>query len=98
MHFICAREAEQEDSIGPLIRKAFGGTYIANENFTRESAEQALNDGVVDAVAFGKAFIANPDLVARFAAKAPLNTWDDQTFFGGGAKGYIDYPTLPHTV
>ncbi len=96
--FICAREAQQEDSIGPLIRKAFGGTYIANENFTRESAEQALNDGVVDAVAFGKAFIANPDLVARFAAKAPLNTWDDQTFFGGGAKGYIDYPTLPHTV
>ena len=96
--FICAREAQQEDSIGPLIRKAFGGTYIANENFTRESAEQALNDGVADAVAFGKAFIANPDLVARFAAKAPLNTWDVQTFFGGGAKGYIDYPTLPHTV
>jgi 2,4-dienoyl-CoA reductase-like NADH-dependent reductase (Old Yellow Enzyme family) len=96
--FICSREAQQDDSIGPLIRKAFGGMYIANENFTYESAEQALNDDFADAVAFGKAFIANPDLVARFAAKAPLNTWDDKTFYGGGSKGYIDYPTLPKTL
>jgi len=90
--FICAREARLADSIGPRIREAFGGVYIANENFTGETAEQALADGVADAVAFGKAFIANPDLVARFATKAPLNAWDDRTFFGGGAKGYIDYP------
>ena len=96
--FICAREARREDSIGPRIREAFGSVYIANENFTSETAEQSLADGSADAVAFGKAFIANPDLVARFAAKFPLNTWDDQTFFGGGAKGYIDYPTLPHTI
>ena len=96
--FICAREARLEDSIGPRIREAFGGVYIANENFTSETAAQSLADGSADAVAFGKAFIANPDLVARFAAKSPLNTWDDQTFFGGGAKGYIDYPTLPHTI
>ena len=96
--FICAREARQEDSIGPQIREAFGGVYIANENFTYESAEQALSEGVADAVAFGKAFIANPDLVGRFAAKAPLNAWDDTTFFGGGSKGYIDYPTLPDNL
>ncbi len=92
--FICAREATLEDSIGPRLRDAFGGVYIANENFTRESAEEALADGAADAVAFGKAFIANSDLVARFSAKAPLNSCDDQTFFGGGAKGYLDYPTL----
>lgn len=96
--FICAREARLEDSIGPNIREAFGGVYIANENFTRETAEQALTDGIADAVAFGRAFIANPDLVARFAANAPLNAWDDQTFYTGGAKGYIDYPTLPRTI
>lgn len=96
--FICAREAHLEDSIGPLIREAFGGAYIANESFTRETAEQALADGVADAVAFGKAFIANPDLVARFAANAPLNAWDDTTFYVGGAKGYIDYTTLPHAM
>lgn len=96
--FICAREARLEDSIGPNIREAFGGVYIANENFTRETAEQALADGVADAVAFGRAFIANPDLVARFAANTPLNAWDDQTFYSGGSKGYIDYPTLPRTI
>ena len=95
--FICAREERREDSIGPHIREAFAGVYIANENFTRESAGQALADEVADAVAFGRAFIANPDLVARFALKAPLNSWDDQTFYVGGAKGYIDYPTLPGT-
>jgi 2,4-dienoyl-CoA reductase-like NADH-dependent reductase (Old Yellow Enzyme family) len=96
--FICAREARLEDSISPLMREAFGGAYIANENFTRETAEQALADGVADAVAFGKAFIANPDLVARFAANAPLNAWDDKTFYVGGAKGYIDYTMLPHAI
>jgi len=96
--FICAREARLEDSIGSRIREAFGGVYIANENFTRETAEQALADGVADAVAFGRAFIANPDLVERFAANAPLNAWDDQTFYSGGAKGYIDYPTLPRSI
>ena len=96
--FLCAREARLQDSIGPRIREAFAGVYVVNENFTRETAEQALMDGVADAVAFGKLFIANPDLVTRFAENAPLNPWDERTFYGGGAKGYIDYPTLPETA
>ena len=92
--FICAREAQRDDSIGPAVKEAFGGVYIANEGFTKASAEQALADGVADAVAFGKSYIANPDLVARFAADAPLNEWDMATFYGGGPKGYTDYPAL----
>ena len=96
--FIAAREARREDSIGPAIKDAFGGTYIANEGFTRETAEQALKDGVADAVAFGKSYIANPDLVARFAADAPLNEWDMATFYAGGARGYTDYPALADTA
>lgn len=48
--------------------------------------------------ALKRAFIANPDLVARFAIKKPLNTWDDQTFYVGSAKDYIDYPVLRHKV
>lgn len=96
--FLCAREERREDSIGPHLREAFGGVYIANENFTRETAERALSDGVADAIAFGRAFIANPDLVDRFAVNAPLNAWDDRTFYAGGARGYIDYPTLPRTI
>jgi 2,4-dienoyl-CoA reductase-like NADH-dependent reductase (Old Yellow Enzyme family) len=92
--FLCAREARKPDSIGPEIKAAFGGVYIANEGFDQASAERALADGVADAVAFGKIFIANPDLPERFAAHAPLNPYDASTFYSGGAKGYVDYPAL----
>jgi 2,4-dienoyl-CoA reductase-like NADH-dependent reductase (Old Yellow Enzyme family) len=92
--FLCAREARKPDSIGPAIKGAFGGVYIANEGFDRQSAEAALQDGVADAVAFGKLFIANPDLVERFRRSAPLNAWDNTTFYAPGAKGYTDYPAL----
>ena len=60
----------------------------------RESAERAIADGRADAVSFGKSFIANPDLVERFRTDAELNTPDPSTFYGGGEKGYVDYPVL----
>jgi 2,4-dienoyl-CoA reductase-like NADH-dependent reductase (Old Yellow Enzyme family) len=92
--FICAREAQKPDSLGPQLKKAFGGTYIANEGFTQESAEKIIAAGDADAVAFGKLFIANPDLPKRFALSAKLNEWDSNTFYVPGAKGYTDYPAL----
>ena len=92
--FLCAREHQAGDSIGPMLKEAFGGVYVANEGFTKESAEAALASGVADAVAFGKLYIANPDLVERLKKGAPLNEPDKATFYGGGAKGYTDYPTL----
>lgn len=57
-------------------------------------AEAAIAQGRADLVAFGKLFLANPDLVRRFREGADLNTPDKTTFYGGGAKGYIDYPAL----
>lgn len=93
--FICAREHEGEDSLGPKLKAAFGGVYIANEGFTRESAEAAIDAGRADAVAFGVQYIANPDLVRRFELNAPLNTPDPSTFYAQGAVGYTDYPALP---
>ncbi len=92
--FICARERLGPDSIGPQLKAAFGGVYIANEQFTRESAQEALDTGRADAVAFGKLFIANPDLPARFLARAPLNPPRTDTFYRGGASGYTDYSSL----
>jgi 2,4-dienoyl-CoA reductase-like NADH-dependent reductase (Old Yellow Enzyme family) len=92
--FLCAREHVGEDSIGPQIKKAFGGVYIANEGFTRETAEAALAAGTADAVAFGKSYIANPDLVERFRTHAALNEWQMQTFYAPGPEGYVDYPAL----
>ncbi|MGE8639237.1 MAG: alkene reductase [Achromobacter sp.] len=93
--FICAREHEGEDSLGPKLKAAFGGVYIGNEGYTRESAEAAITAGRVDAVAFGVQYIANPDLTRRFELDAPLNAPESSTFYSQGAAGYTDYPALP---
>jgi N-ethylmaleimide reductase len=67
--------------------------WMANNGYDKALANQALTQGV-DLVAFGRPFIANPDLVQRLRADAPLNAADRTTFYGGGEKGYTDYPTL----
>lgn len=90
--FIFAREYESADSLGPFLKKEFNGVYIANEKFTKESAEEAIVNGRADAVAFGIQFIANPDLPKRFAENLPLNPPDFSTFYGDSEQGYTDYP------
>ncbi|GAB7521932.1 alkene reductase [Paraburkholderia sp. 2C] len=92
--FIAAREALGDDRIGPKLKDAFGGPYIANEKFTKETAQQVLDAGEADAIAWGKLFIANPDLPRRFELNAPLNEPDASTFYAEGPKGYTDYPPL----
>ena len=76
------------------LRKSFSGAYVANNAYTRTLAVEALAAGRADLIAFGRPFISNPDLVERLRRDAPLNTPDSATFYGGGAKGYTDYPTL----
>ena len=76
------------------LRKRFSGAYVANNAYDFELATKVLAEGAADLIAFGKAFISNPDLVERLKRGAPLNAWDKNTFYGGGAKGYTDYPTL----
>ncbi|MDY0883479.1 alkene reductase [Dongia soli] len=92
--FICAREHVGVDSLGPKLKKEYGGIYVANEQLTKEAAEKLLASGDADAVAFGKAFISNPDLPKRLRQDAPLNGWDSATFYARGPKGYTDYPAL----
>jgi N-ethylmaleimide reductase len=76
------------------LRAKFRGRWIVNNGYDRVMAETAVREGRADAVAFGVAFLANPDLVRRFREHAPLNTPNRDTFYGGGAEGYIDYPAL----
>jgi len=76
------------------LRKAFKGTYIANNSMTRALAIEAVEDGHADAVSFGRLYIANPDLAERLEQDAALNEPDVATFYGGDAKGYTDYPAL----
>ncbi len=74
------------------LRRAFSGAYIANNGYTRATAIEAINESRADMIAFGRAFISNPDLVERLRTNSPLAEGDRATFYGGGAKGYTDYP------
>jgi len=96
--FLCAREALSPSRLGPSLKRAFGGPFVANESFTAATGQAELDAGQADAVAYGKLFIANPDLVARLRQNAPLNQPNPSTFYVVGepdqSRGYTDYPTL----
>ncbi|WP_158045109.1 alkene reductase [Skermanella pratensis] len=76
------------------LRRIFNGLYIANNLIDRNTAIELRETSEADLVAFGRPFIANPDLVERLRINAPLNEPDRDTFYGGGAEGYTDYPFL----
>ena len=80
-------------NVTEYFRPRFKGILMTNTGFDRESGNRVISSGLADLVAFGVPFIANPDLVERFSRKLPLNTPDQSTFYTGGIKGYIDYPT-----
>jgi 2,4-dienoyl-CoA reductase-like NADH-dependent reductase (Old Yellow Enzyme family) len=92
--FLCVREHLGDGRLGPELKEAFGRVYVANEKFTRETAESVIASGEADAVAFGVPFIANPDLPIRFALNAPLNEPRPQLFYASGPEGYTDCPFL----
>ncbi|MDF3006248.1 MAG: N-ethylmaleimide reductase [Enterobacter kobei] len=76
------------------VRARFHGPIVGAGAYTPEKAEDLLSKGLIDAVAFGRDYIANPDLVERLERKAELNPQRPESFYGGGAEGYTDYPTL----
>lgn len=94
--FLFARESQDEPRLGPALKQAFGGVYIANQGLTRASAEALLDRNEADAVAFGKDFIATPDLPLRLLREQALNTHKPESFYGYGQPdprvGYVDYP------
>jgi N-ethylmaleimide reductase len=75
-----------------LFRGLFAGPVITAGGYTPPTGAEAISSGLADAVAFGRMFIANPDLVERIRISAPLNLFDRATSYGGGARGYTDYP------
>ena len=82
------------EALKAAYREAGGkGAWMVNNGYDKPLADQAVKEGD-DLVAFGKPFIANPDLPRRLREGAPLNEVDKATMYGGGAKGYIDYPMM----
>jgi len=78
----------------PALRRKFNGAWMVNNGYQRQMALDAVTSGTADLVSFGRPFISNPDLVRRLREDAPLNALDASTLYGGGARGYTDYPTL----
>jgi len=76
------------------LRADYPGVIIGAGAYDGVKAETLISQGLVDAAAFGRSYIANPDLVERLKSGATLNTPDSDTFYGGDAHGYTDYPTL----
>lgn len=83
-----------EARLGPTLRRIFERTFILNGGYGLHTGNEAIASGEADLIAFGVLFLANPDLPERFRQNAPLNEPDVATFYGGGAKGYTDYPAL----
>jgi N-ethylmaleimide reductase len=82
------------EAILPFIRPRFHGPLMLNGAFDPERAAAAIAGGDGDLVAFGRLYLANPDLPERIRRGGPYNEPDPATFYGGGAAGYTDYPTL----
>lgn len=76
------------------LRAQFDGPYIGNNNYDLEMAIKRRAAGKIDAVAFGRSFIGNPDLVARLRHGHELVVAPRESYYGGGAQGYIDWPAL----
>ena len=74
-------------------RQLFKGSLIINKGFERDTANQAIEDGITDMVSFGELYISNPDLVERFTTNAPLTKPDRSKYyaFAEGSSGYTDY-------
>ena len=74
-------------------------TILNRPGRPRDQIGSDVASGLADLEAYGQMVLANPDFVARLKANAPMNDADRNSFFGGAAQGYIDYPALtfpPH--
>ncbi|SDI57225.1 NADH:flavin oxidoreductase / NADH oxidase family protein [Paraburkholderia steynii] len=64
----------------------------------REQIGADVESGLADLEAYGQMVLANPDFVARLKADAPMTEANRNSFFGGDAQGYTDYPTFRETA
>jgi N-ethylmaleimide reductase len=91
-----AREVDHQGvpSAAELFRPMWSGVLLAAGNFRADSAAAAVERGIADAIAFGRFFISNPDLPERIRKGVEFTPYNRATFYGGGAEGYVDYPTM----
>jgi len=96
LHVVAPGSADPDSEAAAMVRhprRRFDGRLMLNGGFDRATGDAVLAGGQADLVSFGSLFLANPDLPRRFELGLPLNAPDRTTFYGGGERGYIDYPT-----
>jgi N-ethylmaleimide reductase len=77
------------------LRRLWKRTLIVNRpGRPRDRIGSDVAAGLADLEAYGQMVLANPDFIERLKTGAPLNEADRNTFFGGEARGYTDYPAL----
>jgi N-ethylmaleimide reductase len=88
------KEHHIDHAVLTKVRAAFPGAIIWCGGFTtRESAQAALDTGLVDLIAFGRPYIANSDLAERLKHGWPLAEADRSTYYTRrGEVGYTDFP------
>ncbi|WP_438765180.1 alkene reductase [Kushneria sp. TE3] len=77
------------------FREVYEGNLLLAGNLDQAEAEKLVNDGTIDLPVFGRLYTSNPDLVERMKNGWPLAEFDPSTFYGGDARGYVDFPTYP---
>lgn len=84
--------------VSPAMRPLYLGKIVLNGGYDPVCARVRMAEGIADAISFGRPFIANPDLVRRIATGAPFSLGDTETYYAGGARGYVDYPRLDESA
>ncbi len=77
-------------SLPERVRLIFRGRLIAVRGFELSSANRAIKEEILDAVASGRDFVANPDLLQPVREKWSLAVYDRKTFHTFDANGDTD--------
>ncbi|NGM87123.1 alkene reductase [Parapusillimonas sp. SGNA-6] len=84
-----------DDDLLKDLRELWPGPLLVNRvNRPIERLVEDIDAGLADIAPVGRWALANPDFVQRLRTDQALNEPDPTTFYGGGAKGYTDYPRL----
>jgi N-ethylmaleimide reductase len=87
------------DALLADLRQRWKSSLILNRPArVREQIGSDVTSGLADLESYGQMVLANPDFIDRLKTQAPMNEADRNTFFGGGAQGYVDYPALSEAV
>lgn len=87
------------DALLADIRKLWSNALIVNRpGRTLDAVGADIAAGIADIESYGQFVLSNPDFITRLKDKAPMNEAKRMNYFGGGAEGYTDYPTLSEAV